>query len=190
MRQQWKETASQWVPQIHTESPNCAYVLDQQHIQATHIFKYKRGPPNQLSTFPRSSHRLHTTPFPSVVRVPQTFSNVAALLLLFHFDSSFLIIYFQTLSTFPNLLVQPLLNGRGLYFSPVMCHVVHLASSLWAHFHTHFSFRDVVLFFCIAPKRSCLFLKYWSPKSSSCFVASVKLSIWSVGRIHSVRLPI
>ena len=121
-------------PTDHTVSRNDAHALDQQHTQASQKSRYKRGPPNQLATPPWSSHTLRTTPSHHCACTDVLECRGSPP--FFHLYS--FIIDFQTLSTSLNFLVQPLSNGRGLHFSKVLCHVLHLASLLRAHFHTFF----------------------------------------------------
>ena len=169
------------VPQI-TVSPNYAHALDQQHTQASQKSRYKRGPPNQLATPPWSSHTLRTTP---------SHHCACTDVLECHGSPPFFTFTPSSSTSRPcprplNFLVQPLSNGRGLYFSPVVCHVLHLASLLRAHFHT-FSFQDVVLFSVSSQAAMPLFEKIVTRSSSCCFFASMKLSIWSMRRIQAVN---
>ena len=139
-----KGMVSHWVPLI-TQCPQTTLTLSINHThKPPRNSGSKRGPPNQLATPPRSSHRLHTTP---------SLHCACTTDVLERRDSPPFFTITPPASSWNSRLgscfrtswSSRLSKGRGLQFSPVMCHVLHLASLLWAHFHT-FSFRGVVLF--------------------------------------------
>ena len=131
--------ASHWFHRSHSVPKLRSRSRSTTHASQSEIQVQKRATKtNSLS------HRLHTTPFHHCTCTTDVLECRGS-------PPPFFTLTPPSLSYTSRPCPRPLTSWSSrfqtavVFFSPVVCHVLHLASLLRAHFHT-FSFQDVVLF--------------------------------------------